>query len=246
MRQLSPFRPRDRFWIGLPEPIRGGGHSVLYINYFRMSPHMVMATTTASRPTIAVSPDAQIHLRERRLSVEDYFAMGKAGILGDDDRVELLDGRLIDMPPIGPPHSHSVDNFEELLARRLYKPEQTVARIRIQSPIRLGEYSAPEPDVVLYDSDMPKNRHPRPDDIYLVVEVADATVDYDRQVKADRYAAAGIPEYWLVDLPGEAVDVFRRPEEDGFAERSRHRRGDAISVSALPELEAVSVKSVLP
>jgi Uma2 family endonuclease len=91
---------------------------------------------------------------------------------------------------------------------------------------------------------MPTDRHPRPEDIYLVVEVADTTVDYDRQVKADRYAAAGIPEYWLVDLPGEAVDVFRRPESDGFAERSRHRRGDAISVLALPEVEALPIESI--
>ncbi|MFB6273285.1 MAG: Uma2 family endonuclease [Salinibacter sp.] len=204
-----------------------------------------MAPTTAPRPTIAVSPDIQIHLRERYLSVEDYFAIGEAGILGDDDRVELLDGRLIDMPPIGPPHSHSVDDFEELLARRLYKPEQTVARIRIQSPIHLDEYSAPEPDVVLYDPEMPKDRHPHPDDTSLVVEVADATVEYDRQVKADRYAAAGIPEYWLIDLPGEAVDVFRRPEDDGYAERVRHRSEESLVIAKLPDVEAIPFEEIL-
>ena len=205
-----------------------------------------MATTTPPRPTPSVSPDDQIHLRERRISVEEYFAMGEAGVFDEDDRVELLDGRLIDMPPIGPPHSHSVNHLEELFARRAYAEDSPVARLSIQNPIQLDEYGAPQPDIVLYDPEMPTDRHPRPEDIYLVVEVADTTVDYDRQVKADRYAAAGIPEYWLVDLPGEAVDVFRQPESDGFAERSRFRQGDTITVSALPGIEAVPVKSMLP
>jgi Uma2 family endonuclease len=203
-----------------------------------------MAPTTAPRPTIAVSPDAQIHLRERRISVEEYFAMGEAGILDDDDRVELLDGRLIDMPPIGPPHSHSVDDLQELFARRLYRPEETLARIRIQSPIELDDHSAPEPDLVLYDPDTPTDRHPRPTDIYLVVEVADSTVDYDREVKADRYAAAGIPEYWLVDLPGEAVEVFRQPEDDGYAERIRHRAGDSLAIAKLPDVDAIPLEEI--
>lgn len=204
-----------------------------------------MATTTDPRPTIAVSPDAQIHLRERRLSVEGYFAMWEAGILDEDDRVELLDGRLIDMPPIALPHSHSVNNLEKLFARRIYAEEPPVAQLSIQNPIQLDEYGAPQPDIVLYDPEMPTDRHPRPDDIYLVVGVADATAGYDREVKADRYAAAGIPEYWLVDLPGEAVDVFRQPEADGFAERIRYRRGGTLTVSACPDMEALPVEAIL-
>ena len=204
-----------------------------------------MATTMAPRPTIDVSPVAQLHLRERRISVEEYFAMGESGILGEDDRVELLDGRLIDMPPIGPSHSHGVDDFLELFTRRLYADDPPSARVRVQSPIQLGGYSAPEPDIVLYDPEMPKDQHPRPEDICLVVEVADSTVEYDRKVKADRYAAAGIPEYWLVDLPGEAVDVFRQPEDDGYAERVRHRRGEELSVAALPDVTPISVEEIV-
>ena len=205
-----------------------------------------MATTTAPRPTPTVSPDVQLHLRERRLSVEEYFAMGEAGILGEDDRVELLDGRLIDIPPIGPPHGHSVDDLVELLSRRLYAEGDALARVRAQSPIQLDDHSAPEPDVVLYDPDMPRDRHPRSEDIFLVVEVADSSVDYDRNVKATHYAAAGIGEYWLVDLPNGAVDVFRRPEDDGYADRSRYRRGDALTVSRVPEMEGVPVDDILP
>ena len=203
-----------------------------------------MATTTASPPRPAASVDDQIHVRERRLSVDDYIAMGRAGILDEDDRVELLNGRLIDMPPIGPPHSHGVDDLEELFARRLYRPDTTIARVRVQSPIQLDEYSAPEPDVVLYDPEMPKNRHPRPGDIFLVVEVAESSVDYDRDVKAVHYAAAGIPEYWLVDLSSDVIDVFRQPEADGYAERRRHRAGDDLTISELPGVEAIPVGDV--
>ena len=205
-----------------------------------------MAPTTASPPTPTVSPDTQLHLRERRLSVEEYVAMGEAGVLGDDDRVELLDGRLIDMPPIGPPHGHSVNDLEELFARRLYVHDEPLARLSIQNPIQIDDYSAPQPDVVLYDPEMPRDRHPHPEDIFLVVEVADSSVDYDRTVKAAHYAAAGLPEYWLVDLPKAVVDVFRQPEADGYAERTRHRAGDALSVAALPEMETVPVAQIFP
>jgi Uma2 family endonuclease len=187
-----------------------------------------------------MSLDAQLHLREWRMSVEAYFTMGEAGILGEDDRVELLDGRLIDMPPIGPPHGHSVDDFEGLFARRLYKPKDTLARVRVQNPIQLDDS-----DVVLYNPDMPRDRHLRPEDIYLVVEVADSSVDYDPNVKAQHYAAAGVGEYWLVDLANEFVDVFRRPEDDGYADRSWHRAGDRLSISALPDVEPVPVDSIL-
>jgi len=204
-----------------------------------------MAPTTDTNAMIFVSPEMRLHLRERRLSVEEYFAMGKAGILDEDDRVELLDGRLIDMPPIDPLHGHSVDDLHELFARRLYRSEEALARLHVQGPIRLDGYSLPEPDLVLYDPEMPTDRHPHPDDIYLVVEVADTTVDYDRQVKADRYAAAGIPEYWLADLPGEAVDVFRQPEVDGYAERVRHRCGDELHLSALPDVAPGPVEEIL-
>jgi len=203
-----------------------------------------MATTTASPPRPAASVDDQIHVRERRLSVDDYIAMGRAGILDEDDRVELLNGRLIDMTPIGPPHSHSVNVLERLFARRLYVDDPAPAHISVQNPVQLEEQSAPEPDVVLYDPAMPTARHPHPDDIFLVVEVAESSVDYDRDVKAAHYAAAGIREYWLVDLASDVIDVFRQPEADGYAERHRHRAGDALTISELPGVEAIPVGDV--
>lgn len=204
-----------------------------------------MAPTTASPSAPAVSSDVHLHLSERRLTVDDYVAMAEAGILSADDRIELLDGRLIEMSPIGPSHSHSVNALERLFAQRLYINDPASAHLSVQNPIQLDEHSAPEPDLVLYDPEMPRDRHPHPEDIFLFVEVAESSVDYDRTVKAEHYAAAGIPEYWLVDLSAELIDVFRQPEDDGYAERHRHRSGDTLSVSTLPDVETVPIEDVL-
>ncbi|PSQ97648.1 MAG: Uma2 family endonuclease [Bacteroidetes bacterium SW_9_63_38] len=205
-----------------------------------------MATTTAPSPSFPSLPsNDQVHRRERRLSVDDYLAMGRAGILDEDDRVELLNGRLINMTPIGPPHSHSVNALERLLARRLYDKDPAPAHISVQNPIQLSEHSAPEPDLVLYDPEMPRDRHPHPEDIFLVVEVAESSIDYDRTVKAAHYAAAGLPECWLVDLSHERVDVFRQPEDDGYAERHRHRAGDELPISMLPDIKALPVDEIV-
>ncbi len=220
------------------------GHFILSHHHF-FTIRVVMTTTTASPPHPAASVDDHIHVRERRLSVDDYLAMGRAGILDEDDRIELLNGRLIDMPPIGPSHSHSVDDITELFTRRLYVEDPPPARVRVQSPIQLDEHSAPEPDIVLYDPNTPRDRHPQPDDIFLVVEVAESSVEYDRDVKAPHYAAAGIPAYWLADLSNETLDVFRQPEDDGYAERHRHRTGDELTISTLPNIEAVPVGEIV-
>jgi Uma2 family endonuclease len=138
-----------------------------------------------------------------------------------------------------------VNDLGELFARRVYADEETLARLSIQNPIHLDEYGAPEPDIVLFDPTMPKDRHPRPDDIFLVVEVAESSVEYDRDVKAGHYAAAGIPEYWLVDLPNGVVDVFRQPEADGYAARARYRAGEELAIRTLPDVAPVPVDAVL-
>jgi Uma2 family endonuclease len=200
--------------------------------------------STTSRP-VAATPEAILHARERRITVEEYHAMGEAGIFSEDDRVELLDGHLIAMPPIGPEHSHSVNDLADLLNRQLYAVDTPPARTSVQNPIQLGEYGEPEPDLVLYDPDVSRNRHIQPNDVYLVVEVADTSVAYDRDVKAGHYGKAGIPEYWVVDLENEVIEVFRRPEADGYAERIRHHRGDALTVTALPDLSSLPVDDLL-
>lgn len=154
--------------------------------------------------------------------------MAEAGILGEDDRVELLDGRLVAMSPIGPAHLHCLNRLVDLFAERLYSEDLRPARLSVQNPIRLDDTSEPEPDLTLLRPDAPQDEIPRPDDLLLVVEVADTSADYDRTVKQPRYARAGIPTYWLVDLEQETVDVAWAPSGDAYSERRRYGRGDTV------------------
>lgn len=171
--------------------------------------------------------------------------MVEAGILTEDDRVELLDGRLIAMSPIGPAHLHCVNRLTELLSRRLHATDDPPARLSIQNPIRLSDTSEPEPDVVLLHRDAPQDRIPTPDDVLLVIEVAVTSEDYDRIVKTPRYAAAGVPEYWLADLEQEIVEVARDPDDDAYAERIRHRRGDALPLPTSIDIDPIPVGDIL-
>ncbi len=210
-----------------------------------LTPVPVSAMDTIERSTPSRSdtaaPEAALYTRERRITVEEYRAMGEAGILSEDDRIELLDGHLISTSPIGPSHAHCVNRLTELFGER----KGTAIRVSVQNPVHLDDVSEPEPDLVLYDSTAPTSRHLRPGDTFLVVEVADTSIEYDRDVKSDRYSQAGIPEYWVVDLANEVVEVFRRPEDDGYAERIRHRRGDTLTITALPDLDPLTVDDIL-
>lgn len=171
--------------------------------------------------------------------------MAEAGILDEDERIELLDGRLIAMSPIGPAHIHCVNRLTDLFARRIYSEATPDVRMSIQNPIRLGDTSEPEPDLTLLPADAPQDRMPQASDVLLVVEVAESSVDYDRTVKTPRYAEAGIPVCWIVDLDAEVVDVFSHPEGDTYTERRRHRRGDAVPMPDATPGEAVDVDDIL-
>lgn len=199
---------------------------------------------TSSRPAVSV-PESLLYARERRITVEEYHAMGEAGIFSEDDRIELLDGHLIAMPPVGPAHSHGVNDLADLFNQQLYAFDDPPARVSVQNPIQLGEYGEPQPDLVLYDPDVPRDRHIRPSDVILVVEVAESSVEYDRDVKSDQYGRAGIPEYWVVNLERDAVIVFRRPEEGGYAERIRHSRSADLAVKTVPDLNPLPVADIL-
>jgi Uma2 family endonuclease len=180
---------------------------------------------------------------ERRFTVEEYHRMGEAGILHEDDRVELLDGRLYAMPPIGSSHASRVDRLTRLLV--LHVGDE--ATVRVQNPIRIGPDSEPEPDLALVDpnDETYRERHPQPEEVLLLVEVADATEDFDRSTKLSLYARAGISEYWVVSLPDERVYVHREPTEDDYGLRLTRKSGDAVTVAALPELAPILVDEIL-
>ena len=177
---------------------------------------------------------AVVEIHRHRFTVEDFAHMGEAGIFTAHDRVELIDGEIREMTPIGPSHAGLVDRLAELLINRLTGK----ANVRIQNPIRLGRYTEPQPDLVIARrrTDYYAGRHPEAGDVLLVIEVADSSLLYDQVEKAPRYATAGIPETWLVDASGETVTVHSEPGPDGYTEERVLRRGNEIRSVAVAGL----------
>jgi hypothetical protein len=169
-----------------------------------------------------------------RFTAKDFHRMVEAGILGEDDRVELLHGEIVDMPPIGPGHAAGVNR---LLNVFLPLQVETRAIISVQNPIQLGEHSEPQPDLALLTPrpDFYARGHPTPLEVLLVVEVMESSTGYDREVKAPLYARSGIPETWLVDVEGEAIEVYREPSPKGYRQVHTRRRGERIAPEAFPQ-----------
>jgi len=183
--------------------------------------------TTTALPAQTAAPT------RRRFTVEEYCAMADAGILAEDERVELLDGDILVMPPIGEPHEFGTDLFNRELTHRLYDR----ALVRVQNSIRLNDYGLPEPDIAIvrFRDDYHRNR-PTPADVLLVIEVADSSLRRDRELKLPHYAAAGIPEVWIANVPARQVEAFHDPV-DGVYQSSRTVPADGqISPIAFPDV----------
>jgi Uma2 family endonuclease len=182
-------------------------------------------------------------LTTRRFTVDEYYRMAEAGILEPGERVELIEGKIVAMAAIGSRHAGCVNSLTRLLVGAV----EDQALVAVQNPVRLSELSEPEPDVAVLRprADQYADAHPGPGEVLLIIEVADTTVDFDRDVKAPLYAGAGIPEYWLVDLPGDRIEVRRDPDQNGYREVTSHGRGGVLRPGELPELE-VPVDAVLP
>ncbi len=176
-----------------------------------------------------------LQLTRRRFTVDEYHQMARAGILGEDDRVELIDGEIVEMAPIGRRHAGCVNYLNGLFGERL----RGATVVSVQNPVRLGERSEPQPDVALLRPrpDYYRFGHPRPPDVLLIVEVAESSAALDRRVKLPLYARSGIPEVWLVDLGKETIRAYRDPSPDGYRTARTFRRGERLSPSAFPDLE---------
>ncbi|MBM4443187.1 MAG: Uma2 family endonuclease [Candidatus Rokubacteria bacterium] len=174
--------------------------------------------------------------RPRRLfTVDEYHRMADAGVFGPDERVELIEGEIIQMSPIGPRHAGCVINLTRMLITRL--ADRAVVSPQ-GNPVVIRPRSEPQPDaLVLRSRAVSYSRaHPTPDDVLLAVEVSDTTTRFDRIVKARLYARAGIAEYWLVDVGTECIDVFRSPTGEAYAETTRAGRGAVVAPLAFPEV----------
>ena len=167
-----------------------------------------------------------------RLTREEYHRLGEAGILGEDDRVELLDGQLVDMSPIGPRHALAVDALTKLLVMAVGER----ASVRVQNPIELDARTEPQPDIALVRRPWRSypTTHPGPEDVFLLIEVADASLEIDRGAKLELYARAGIRELWIVDLTTDGVFVHRKPRGDKYDVVMRVEPSGVLGVEGLP------------
>jgi Uma2 family endonuclease len=176
-----------------------------------------------------------VQVLRRRFTADEYHRMAQSGILTEDDRVELVEGEIAEMAPIGSRHQACVDRLNELFARHMAQR----AVIRVQGPIRLGEHSEPQPDLALLRRrpDFYAASHPGSRDSLLVVEVAETSASYDREVKLPLYGRYDIPEVWLIDLEGDRIEVYREPSLAGYRHVRTLRRGQSLAPQAFPDLE---------
>lgn len=175
----------------------------------------------------------------RQFSVDDFAKMLATGILGEDDRVELIDGTICTMTPVGPWHCGVVALLIAVLSGGW-------GVVNAQNPIRLTDHTEPQPDLWLARPrrDCYKNSHPQPEDLLLLVEVAESSLEYDRDEKIPRYAQAMIPEVWLVDLRHGEIIQFWLSDGTAFQHQKQHRTGDTLASRAVPGLQ-INVADIL-
>jgi Uma2 family endonuclease len=183
-----------------------------------------------------------VQLTRHRFTCDDYHAMAAAGALKEDDRVELIEGEIVDMTPIGSRHAAIVDRLNHWLVMGC----GARAIVRVQGPVRLGAHSEPQPDLLVLDrrDDFYQDKPPTADDVLLLIEVADSSLQYDQAVKLPLYARAGVREFWLVDLVRNEVQVHREPMPGGFGFVERRGRGSLVEPIAFPGL-SLSVDELL-
>jgi Uma2 family endonuclease len=172
-------------------------------------------------------------LTRRLFDVKEYYRMAEVGIFSPDECIELIDGEIF-KSKTEPPHAACTIR----LLHRLTQVLHSIAIVSIHHPVDLNKFSEPEPDVALlkYRKDFYAARHPRPKDILLVIEVADSTIEYDREVKMPLYARAKIPQAVIVNLPAGVVEVYTKPFRGKYAESRELKRGQTLKIQKLPDL----------
>jgi len=191
--------------------------------------------------TELASPPAT-EVRPRRFTSDEVQAMLEAGILHEDDPLELINGQLVVMSPINDPHIVCINRLNTIFSKRLVTHEIDGVVVSVQNPVRIDEHNEPEPDVVLSTA---LDGAPRPENVLLLVEVSDTTLAYDRDVKRPLYARAGIPEIWILDLEARHIEVHREPDNDVY--RTRHLAGldDTVTPERPTSVGDIPVRDIL-
>jgi Uma2 family endonuclease len=189
-------------------------------------------TTIVERTT--QNAPAEAPATRHRFTAEEYLRMGEVGILGEDDRVELIEGEIIDMPPIGSGHSGRVDEIAMLITRAT-GPE---IKVRVQNPIQVGADIIPQPDIAVLPQhpDRYLQALPTAQDVLLLIEVSESPLTYDRDMKMPLYARAGIVEAWIVNPAGNTVEMYTRPVNGIYSNVRIAQRGEMVTPTGLPQL----------
>ena len=184
-----------------------------------------------------------VQIARYSFTVDEYNRMGAAGIFPDGVRTELIEGEIVEMAPIGSHHASVVLRMARLFIRAL-TDEQAI--VSIQNPFHLSDRSEPEPDIMVLAprSDDYAEQHPNPQDVRLLIEVSDSTIEWDRGVKLPLYARGGVREVWIVDLNADAIQVCREPNAGGYSEVRIASRGESLAPIAFPNL-AIAVNDIL-
>ncbi|MEM8640383.1 MAG: Uma2 family endonuclease [Cyanobacteria bacterium P01_G01_bin.54] len=175
-----------------------------------------------------------VQILRKKFTVGQYHQMIESGILTDRDRVELLQGEIIEMSPVGFKHAACVDRLNDRLGKSLGDR----AIIRVQSSIQLSNYSEPQPDIAILRrrDDFYGNGHPQPPDIFALIEVSDTTIKYDRETKLPLYAQDGIPEVWIVDLGEQAIERYTAPSPSGYQQTQTLTHQQLIRLQAFQDI----------
>jgi Uma2 family endonuclease len=183
---------------------------------------------------MSVQEAAPVQITRYSFTVADYQLMGQVGIFSEDERVELVCGEVIDMSPIGKRHAACVTRLNRALTLLL----QHTALVWSQNPIQLDDYSEPQPDVAVLKlrADFYEQSLPTPEDVLLVIEVSDTTLEYDRKVKVPLYARSGIPEVWVVNLADELIEAYADPAEGAYQTARSHARDEEVQSHTLASL----------
>jgi Uma2 family endonuclease len=168
-----------------------------------------------------------VQITKRHFNITEYYRMAEAGILSEDDRVELIEGEIIKMTPIGSRHAGCVSRLNALFNRLIGE----TAVVSIQNPLRLSNFSEPQPDIALLKprDDFYSNAHPTPADVLLIIEVSDTSLEYDRDIKLPLYAATSMPEVWLVNLIKDTIEIYREPHSGMYREVRYFTHGETVS-----------------